>query len=325
MDVSEYRQQFAAELDAATQQQTTLRDLLGQSAPATGQGFAAVPAIAPGAADELSAAAAVMRDKARPQELRLAAMTVISTAVGAHPELLDGVLAVLQDQTEPEEVRLAALGIVQQSSFQVVSFAASRPDYLAALRTLVDDPHADLRRRAMGILAREKDEYVQRRLIEGLQSPSKALVAPDKAIQFLGYDLHAEYVPLLRQLIAQPPSRAAKREAVRLLSADPSSADLLAQLLGDKKESRDIRNLSAIALQSIAPEEFHQQARSIVLDEDEDDHLRISVVTALTHFADPDSLRQDTDFTRRMEQVRTQSTSPQLRRAAQAYITRFGA
>jgi hypothetical protein len=324
MDVSDYRKRFAAEVETAARQQTSFRDLL-QSTPAAGHGFAAVERAAPSAEDDASAAAPVVRDKSRSLQLRLAAMTAISTGIGAQPELLEGVLALLQDRTEPEELRSAALGVVQQTSFQVASFAANRPDYLAALRSVVDDPSADLRRRVIGMLAREKDEYVQRRLLDGLEQPSKALVPPAKAIQFLGYDVHAEYFPLLRQLVAHPPNRAAKREAVRLLSADPSSRELLTQLLGDKKESRDIRNLSAIALQSVAPDEFHQQAKSIVLDDDEDDHVRTTVVTALTHFADPDTLRQDNDFNQQVQQRHARSTSPQFKRATQTFLAKFSA
>lgn len=326
MDASDYRQRFAAELESAAQQQTTFRDLLQQSASATGQGFAATESMAPGTDDDdASAANTVIRDKNRPLALRLAAMTAISVAIGAHPELLDRVLAVLQDQTEPEELRMAALGVVQQSSFQVVAFSANRPEYLAALRALVDDPQPNLRRRAIGVLAREKDEYVQRRLIEGLEKKSKALVPAAKAIQFLGYDVHAEYFPLLRELVAHPPNRAAKREAVRLLGGDPNSRDLLAKLLADKTESREIRNLSAIALQSVAPDEFHDQAKTIAQDDDEDNQLRTTLVTALTHFADPDTLRKDSDFSERIHQIRAASRSPQLKRATQGFITKFDA
>jgi hypothetical protein len=122
----------------------------------------------------------------------------------------------------------------------MVQFPGKRPDYLATLRSIIEDPDAQLRRRAIGILAREKDEYVQRRLIEGLEQRSRALVPAAKAIQFLGYDVHAEYFPLLRRIIEQPPSRAAKREAVRLLSADPAATDLLVTLLNDKQQDPEV-------------------------------------------------------------------------------------
>jgi HEAT repeat protein len=323
MDVSDYRQRFAAELEAAAQQQTSFRDLVQQSTPG---GLGMVAGQGPGltAEDDVTAAAEVVQDKGRPVQLRMAAMNVISVGLGAHPELLDYLLKLLPDQSEPEELRLAALGVLQQSSFQVASAGGDRPEYLAVLRSVVDDPSPDIRRRVIGVLAREKDEYVQRRLVEGLEDPSKALVPAAKAIQFLGYDVHAEYFPLLRRIVSKPPNLAAKREAVRLLSSDPASKDLLTQLLGDRSESRDVRNLSAIALQSVAPAEFHQQAKDIALDDSEDDQLRTAVVTALTHFSDADSLREDGEFTQRMQRLRTQSKSPQLKRATQGYITKVG-
>src|SRR5262249_42950967 len=151
------------------------------------------------------------------------------------------------------------------------AFPAKRPDYLAALRSIIDDPDAELRRRAIGILAREKDEYVQRRLIDGLEGRSEALVPTEKAIQYLGYDVHAEYFPLLRRIVEDPPNPEARTEAVRLLAADPSSTDLLLTIFSDKGESPDVRKISAIGLHSAAPHRFEEQARRIVLDDDEDD------------------------------------------------------
>jgi hypothetical protein len=73
-------------------------------------------------------------------------------------------------------VRLAALRVLQMSSFRVVVFDPKRPEYLDALRTVIDDRNASLREQALEILAQERDEYAQRRLLEGLEDPSQALV-----------------------------------------------------------------------------------------------------------------------------------------------------
>src|SRR5437588_393232 len=94
-----------------------------------------------------------------------------------------------QQQTSFRDLVRRAVDVLEQSGFLLIGGGVRRPDYLEALRTVVDDPDPEVRRRAIGVLARQKDEYAQRRLIEGLRDPSKALIPPAKAIQYLGYDV----------------------------------------------------------------------------------------------------------------------------------------
>src|SRR4030095_4766047 len=102
------------------------------------------------------------------------------------------VLDVLRNKAEPTPVRLAALQTLQTASFSSAAFPSFRGDYLAALRKETQDPDPELRQRVLGILAREKDGFTQKKLLEGLQDPEKALVPPEKALQLLSYDVHAE-------------------------------------------------------------------------------------------------------------------------------------
>ena len=87
---------------------------------------------------------------------------------------------------------------------------------------------------------------------QGLQNPEEALVSEAKAIQFLGYDDHAELVPLARQ-VYQRSTGAAREEALRALATDPQSEKLLTRLLKDKSERSSIRRISASGLQSLNP------------------------------------------------------------------------
>src|SRR5215204_2301969 len=128
---------------------------------------------------------------------------------------LQASLDVLRDREQPIKVRLAALQSLQAATFSVIEFEPYREDYMATLREIVDDPDEELRTRVLGILAREKDGYAQKRLLEGLQDPSKALVPPEKALQLLSYDVHAEAYPVARAIVSKPPNAAARREALR--------------------------------------------------------------------------------------------------------------
>jgi hypothetical protein len=320
MDVSKYRKQYQEQLERAAEQQTSYRDLLSSSKSAPRVLGLEEPEA--GELDEVAELIKLIRNKGEDLEQRIRVLDAISREIGEHDELFDVVLELLQDHNEPAALRRAALTFMQQISFRTTVFAAKRPEYLAALRSVIDDNDATLRQQAMGILAREKDEYVQRRLIEGLEDRSKALLPPAKAIQLLGYDIHAEHYPILRQIVKRPPNRAAKKEAVRLLAADTASKDLLIEILRDKGESSDVRNISAIAVQSLAPTEFEEIAKQIVLDDNEDNALRATCINALAHFANPATLSEDSTLNERIEQLSKESSSRHLKQATRSYIAK---
>jgi hypothetical protein len=253
---------------------------------------------------------------------RLETVRALGRQVTSEPENIDRLIAVLADRSQPASVRIAALDGLQAATFLVQTFAPKRPEYLETLRSIIEDPDRTLRRRAIGVLAREKDEYVQRRLIEGLEHPSKALVSPAKAIQYLGYDVHAEYFPLLRRLVENPPTLSAQEEAIRILAADPKSRTLLTRILTDREQPSRARYMSAVSLQSLAPEKFQNVARTIALDDDEDDRLRVASLTALTHYAKPETTPKQATFTRQVEKLEEGSSSSEVKRASKTYVAR---
>ena len=199
-------------------------------------------------------------------------------------------LNVLRNEDEPVKVRLAALQALQAASFSVVAFESCRGDYIATLREVAEDPDPELRQRVLGMLAREKDGFAQKKLLEGLQNPDKALVPPEKALQLLSYDVHAEAYPLARAIVSKPPNATAKREALRLLAADATSAPMFEKILRDKDESREIRQISASALHALKPQKLQAHAREIVLDKSEYDDIKATSLTALTQFGDDEAV-----------------------------------
>src|SRR3954468_4173432 len=131
-------------------------------------------------------------------EERVAALAEVPLAVSDSDADLQAMLSVLRNRDEPEEVRLAALQSLQAASFSVIAFEACRAEYMAALREVATYPDPELRQRVLGLLAREKDGFAQKKLLAGLQNPEKALVPPEKALQLLSYDVHAEAYKIAR-------------------------------------------------------------------------------------------------------------------------------
>ena len=320
MDPSEYRKQYTEELKRQTEKQPGYHEFLNRSNSLSQRLEALAGSTKSLTEEELANTINIIRDQEEEPELRVLALKAIGRDIGNRDESINLLLELLKEKTESREVRMAALQVLQMLSFISPLFMSKRPEFLAALRSIVDDPDSKIRQAAIEILALEKDEYVQRRLNEGLDDPSKALVNPAKAIQLLGQDVHAELYPRLREIVQNPPSPAAKEEAVRLLVGDPESKELLIELLRNKEEKLKIRTLSAVALQSLDPTEFTEQAKQIVLDNAEDHRLRLTGLNGLTHFADRPSLSGDPEFHEGLERLRKKSTSKQLKNAAARYL-----
>lgn len=322
MDVSEYRRQVEAEAEAAARREPAYKETLRKAGRSGRSGGGAFPT--PTGDDDLSIALAVLADSGATDEAFTAALQAMSLEVDDQAEFIDTLLAYLGEAGNPPDRRLAVLNLLQEISFRMVGFPSKRPEYLAVLRSIIEDPDSKLRRVAIGILAREKDDHVQRRLVDGLEGTSRPLVPAAKAIQFLAYDVHSEYFPIAKRIVQHPPSRAAKIEAVRLLASDPSAKDLMVGILRDRNEKPEVKMAAAVALQSLDPEEFERQARRIVLDDAEDDQLRALSLNALTYFGNPATQSEDDELALSVESLNTQSRSRSVKKAAAGYLAKRG-
>jgi hypothetical protein len=254
---------------------------------------------------------------------RVAAMAEAPLAVCDSDKDLQAMLKVLSDQDEPVKVRLAALQSLGAAAFSVIAFESCRADYIATLRKVADDPNPELRQRVLGILMREKDGFAQKKLLDGLKNPDKALVPPEKALQLLSYDIHAEAYSAAREIVKKPPSEIARREALRLLAADATAAPLFEKLLRDKNELREIRQISASALNALKPEKLQELARNILLDKSDYDDIKATSLTALTQFGDNEALGKDKALLKSVDRLRDKA-STKVKQGARQFLSKYG-
>ena len=259
----------------------------------------------------------------KPVKQRVAAMMEAPLAACESDAQLKSMLDVLTNQEEKIEVRLAALQSLQAASFSVIEFESCRADYIAALRKVVNDPDEELRSRVLGILMREKDGFAQKKLLEGLRNPDKALLPPEKALQLLSYDVHAEAYPIAREIIKNPPNETAKREALRLLAADATSAPVFEKVLRDKDELAENRQISASALQALDPEKLQEHAREIVMDQTDYDQIKQTSLTALTQFANEEQMTGDEALVEEVEKLKDEASNP-VKLTARRFLTKYG-
>jgi hypothetical protein len=230
-------------------------------------------------------------------------------------------LTTLRNESEPAEARKAALHALKTASFLGPNFAPYRADFLAALRDIAKPrTDAQLLEDALEVLAIEKDPLAQELLRRGLADPNAALVSPAKALQFLGYDDHAEVTGLAREAFRKATDHTTKEQALRLLASDPASAGLFASLLKDKSQPRAIRALSATGLNVLDPQAFAAVGRSIVTDDKDYEDIRATVLNALTLSADHQHLRHDPGFVERVKKFETNTSLRNLSSTAARFM-----
>ena len=235
------------------------------------------------------------------------------------PAQVAELLALLRDREEPLTVRMASLQALGALDFLGPRFAPFRAEYKQALRDVATDPDGKLRESALEVLAIHKDPYAQDLLVRGLKRPKDALVPEAKAIQFLGYDDHAEFVPLVRQVYKRARG-AAREEALRLLATDPKSEKLFTRLLKDKSEKSSIRRISASGLQSLNPQAFERAARKIVADESEHNEIRATSLSALAHGREAREKPADPKFVDTVQKLAGKTRSPAMRSSIQRFL-----
>ena len=267
-------------------------------------------------------ALSIATNKQKTVQERVAALAQAPLAMGDNGDNLEAILGVLGDVSEPIEIRTAALQSLQAASFSVAAFESISGDYRATLRKVAQDANPELRQRALGALARQKDGFAQKKLLEGLQNPEKALVPPEKALQLLSYDIHAGAYKAARAIIDNPPNPTAKREALRLLAADATAAPLFQRVLLDKDELRENRQISASALHALDPDKMQALARNIVLDSGDYDDIKETSLTALTQFGDNTTLAKDQNLRQSVDRMKALG-SAKLQQSASEFLSKY--
>jgi hypothetical protein len=301
MDVKEYRRRYEAELaasEAASNADGLAESELAATATATAN---AEPAIRKRVADIQRAP--LSRD-------------TLSTDVPA-------LLAMVRNPQEPVAVREAALQALGAATFLGSHFAPYWVEFLNTMRQLTQlDTPAELREKALGVLASEKDHDIQELLRSGLRNPQAAVVPAARALQLLSFDDHANIAGLAQEIFHQTGDLATKEAALRVLAADANSQDLLADLLQDKSQPRSLRALSATGLHSLNPQRFSSIARNIVMDDSDFEDIRATALGALANGPEHQALRSDSQFLEQVRQLGAQAPLPNLRAAAIRLMTR---
>ncbi|HEX6409115.1 MAG TPA: HEAT repeat domain-containing protein [Sphingomicrobium sp.] len=187
----------------------------------------------------------------------------------------------LADSSVDPRSRLMALGALQAAAFLARHFDVCRPDYVAALQSAATAEDPELRRAALDVLTKLKDDFARDRLIRGLSNADEALVPPAVALGLLSADDHNAVREIARRFLGPEFAPKVRAQAVRLIGRDPGARELLTKLVRDKDEFREVRRAGAVALKNLNPDAFAAQARAILADASDFDDIRKTVRGAL--------------------------------------------
>ncbi|WP_308992705.1 hypothetical protein QLS71_016430 [Mariniflexile litorale] len=218
--------------------------------------------------DDIDKALSLFRNEDLPEKLRACAFYGISGLVFSQEDVMLDAINEIKKGEGSGEIALASLNAIKAAEISSPQlYGANIAEYKDALRIAIDHKNENLRSSALEILAINKDEYAQRRLVESLEDPSKALVAPEIAVQLLSYDLHANHFKVLREVAINPPNSITKRESIRNLGFDEESKELLQETLNDLNEEPEIRHAAATALMCLNPELSTEMSKKIIIEE----------------------------------------------------------
>lgn len=262
-------------------------------------------------------------DSSQDAKLRILALQKFRGGIPDHGVVHETALHILKDQQDDVAVRIMALDTMKAEAFSSKKFSESKAEFMSSLRQVLGDSNANLRARATEQLAREKDEFVQRKLLEELKSGVSFLVNRAKAIQLLGDDLHAEHYPILRKILQEEKAtETEKNEAILALANDTNSKDLLRKITTDKSMSIKLRMSGANALRTQDPYAFETMAKAIVLDKDEENDLRLHCLNNLLLQSNLERLTDDNegDFREQLRRIRGVRKSPKLKKLSREYL-----
>ena len=283
--------------------------------------------------DDIDKALRLFRNTDQPEEIRACAFSGISGLVFSEEDVMQDAINAIKEGEGNGKIALASVNAIQAAEISSPQlYGAHSASYKDALRIAIDHHNIDLRGSALEILAINKDEYVQRRLVESLEDPSKELIPPETAVQLLSYDLHANHFSVLRDVVKKAPNTIAKRESIRNLGFDEGSKDLLLGTLSDFNEDPETRHAAATALMCLNPQLSIETSKKIIIEE-QGEHLgelKTALLNTLVFLEEDTSDKSDNtlfkstndkiDFEKKLVEIKSQSDFSKLNDMIDLYL-----
>ncbi|MEM9022932.1 MAG: tyrosinase family protein [Bacteroidota bacterium] len=243
----------------------------------------------------------LVKDINESEALRTVAMNLMPLQA---EEELDDLLEVASNPNEPAGLRANAIQHLRRSKRSSEFFVSRQPAFFELLRGMVAEEDAGLRMDAVEILASNGDEFVQRMLLNELQSDAPANIPKEQAVFFLSMDFHADHAPVLRKLLQEDSSSTIRAAAAIGLANDFDAQPLLKELVFNNEEAPEVRMASLNALHIQDAEQAVEAAVDMMAsDETPAAPLQAQLMNVVLHSAEPEKLKQHANFMASLESL----------------------
>ncbi len=253
----------------------------------------------------------IVFNKQEDARIRGGVLRILTSRIGYKEVFLDALFNILSDLNEPVELRRIAILQIRALAFDGLVFLKFRSVVLEFLRTLVNDKDKQIAKEAIDLLAYQRDEFVQRLLVEGLANSDETIVSAELAVFYLSLDSH-NFLDIFRKVAEESTDEKAKIMAIRALSSNTNSSEFLYNLLEDKNQTSQVREAAAHALNVQNPNKFLTKSIKILKDGEEEDHQLLTVLLSKLTLQEEEGLkqiRQDEELLFKIGSYATQSRS----------------
>lgn len=181
--------------------------------------------------------------------------------------------------------RLDAMEAINRVAFDKVAFQDYNAQYVRLLKQLRLDRSSKVRQAAFDRLSLSMDHDTRDMLQRSLSGEGDALVPDRLAASLLGLDDHASSRDVLRDAVKSR-DKNVRKAALRGLSADTRSADLLEGIATDPREDVEMREAATISLKAASPKRFAKMAQKLAVDPRESDQIKAAAVASLAQAAE---------------------------------------
>lgn len=270
----------------------------------------------------VKAKAILLNDKENPA-LRAAALSKLVAEISRDEALSNSVLKWIQDPKTPKALRDETLNTISALTFSDFAMFRKRQELMTALRTVATDPELPFRQFALGFLMDHGDSFAQNLLIEQLNKNKTDLLPTVESLRLLALYPKGDYLPAVYKIFQNPPNQESKIEAIILCGNYAPAKKSLMDLLKDKKQNADLRQVVLATINANYPDEFAGQVQNMIVDQTEPENLRVTAIVMETLRRQSNierSKRKTPDtFDRNVEKLKS-NPSEAIRRASGSYL-----
>lgn len=234
-------------------------------------------------------------------------------------ERIDELISVLSGADATAREKEKALHTLETISVFSPVMPVKNPEFVNALRGLLDEPDTNLRRKAFADLTVMKDAVAQERLLKELESDKpegEKLLPTHEIISLLGQDEKVLTKSLLQKIAQNPPDKKSLIEVVRHIPADDDSVEMLLSIMEDNSNPLELRSMIPNMINNVSPTSFIKSAKKIMEEsQDGNEELTLHLAKGITGIEDT-NIQTEIDETKEFFQKKIENAPDEIKQAA---------